>query len=129
MSELRGCWSQDQLGGLVEVGYTEGTWAQGWVSQAVWHGAFRSFHQTGELAVLGRCRNGRLVGRCWKFYPGGGALYGEVGHHGLISGEEVLYVYPDWLTGIKVVTHIAPPSISYALLSIFFRDTLRRRSS
>ena len=52
MSELRGCWSQDQLGGLVEVGYTEGTWAQGWVSQAVWHGAFRSdWSRLGHLHV------------------------------------------------------------------------------
>ena len=106
MAELRGCWKADQLSGLVSCRYTDGTWAQGWVRQGVWHGAFRSFHQTGELAVLGRCRNGKLVGRCWKFYAAGGALYGEVGHHGLITGEEVVYLYPDWLTGIKVTqTH------------------------
>ena len=103
---LRGWWSEDRLSGLADCQYTDGTAAQGWVSQGVWHGAFRLFHHSGDLAVLGRRRNGRLVGRCWKFYPGGGALYGEVGRDGLISGEDVLYVYPDWLTGIQVTqTH------------------------
>ena len=117
LAELRGCWRADRLSGLVDCLYTDGTWAQGWVRQGVWHGAFRSFHQTGELAVLGSCRNGRLVGRCWKFYAGGGALYGEVGQHGLITGEDVVYLYPDWLTGIKVTQTLTTfPLISYLYL-------------
>ena len=123
LSSLTGRWSQDRLGGLVEVEYTDGCRAQGWVNRGVWHGAFRSFHPGGELAVLGRCRNGRLTGRCWKFFQGGGALYGEVGRDGLICGEEALYVYPDWLTGIQVrqILLLASPLPDLLLLQGSFK--------
>ena len=52
--------------------------------------------------ALCRCRNGRLHGKCWKFLPGGGALYGNIGVDDKISGDDVVYLYPDFLTAIKV---------------------------
>ena len=52
--------------------------------------------------LLFRCRNGRLHGKCWKFLPGGGALYGNVGVDDKITGDDVVYLYPDFLTAIKV---------------------------
>ena len=59
-------------------------------------------HQSWCNVVLCRCRNGRLHGKCWKFLPGGGALYGNIGVDDKISGDDVVYLYPDFLTAIKV---------------------------
>ena len=62
---------------------------------------FRKFSSDGSLAVFGRCRNGKLHGKCWKFFIGGGALYGPVDCDGELSGEDVVYLYPDLTTGMK----------------------------
>ena len=123
---LTGEWSNNSLCGLATCLYTDGRRAEGGVRDGAWHGLHRRFHPTGELAVYGTCRNGKLVGRCWKFYPGGGALYGEVtGPDELISGPDTVYLYPDYLTGIKVTT--SPHS--YVSRISKPRDTLNLRNS
>ena len=127
VSSLTGRWSNNKLSGLAECLYTDGSRAEGWVVEGAWHGPHRRYDQTGELALLGRCCNGKLVGSCWKFYPGGGALYGEVsGTEEKISGPEAVYLYPDYLTGIKVMLS------SLSSLSSLFpisRVTLNLRNS
>ena len=55
----------------------------------------------GSLSVFGRSRNGKLHGHCWKFYSGGGALFGPVDCDGDLSGEDVIYIYPDLIGGLK----------------------------
>ena len=126
LRSLTGDWSNNSLCGLATCLYTDGRRAEGGVRDGAWHGLHRRFHPTGELAVYGTCRNGKLVGRCWKFYPGGGALYGEVtGPDELISGPDTVYLYPDYLTGIKVTTS----SYSYVSCISKLRDILNPRNS
>ena len=78
--------------------------AEGWVQGGSWHGVYRRFSSDGALAVYGKCRNGKLSGKCWKFFSGsgGGALYGNVGQDNLIEGDDVVHLYPDFVTGIQV---------------------------
>ena len=73
-----------------------------YLSSGSWHGVYREWDKEGDLIVYGKCRNGKLSGKCWKFYSGGGALYGDVGFNNKISGEKVAYLYPDFITGIQV---------------------------
>ena len=106
-SKLVGTWTTDILEGLVSCEYTDGSVAEGWVHGGSWHGVYRRFSPDGSLAVYGKCRNGKLSGKCWKFFSeaGGGALYGNVGHNNLIEGDDVVHLYPDLVTGIQVAKH------------------------
>ena len=103
-SKLTGTWNNDILEGLVSCEYTDGSVAEGWVQGGSWHGVYRRFSADGALAVYGKCRNGKLSGKCWKFFSGsgGGALYGNVGQDNLIEGDDVVHLYPDFVTGIQV---------------------------
>ena len=120
---LTGVWSNNRLTGLAQCLYTDGVRAEGWVVGGAWHGPHRRYHRTGELALYGRCRNGKLVGCCWKFYPGGGALYGEVGTQEEISGPEAVYLYPDYLTGIKVTLSTLPSLSPVSRVTLSPRDS------
>ena len=61
----------------------------------------RKFSSDGSLSIYGRCRNGKLHGICWKFNSGGGALFGPVDCDGEMSGEDIVYIYPDLTVGLK----------------------------
>ena len=135
------------MSGLVRCGYTEGAWrragrarGRGTGCSGGGAGTGASWCMAGQYSLSRplhhhhhhyyfhhyhcRCRNGRLHGRCWKFLPGGGALYGNVGVDDKISGEDVVYLYPDFLTAIKVIV-----SQSISRLSGFFRECSEMRDS
>ena len=38
---LTGCWKNDRLEGFASCKYTDGSVAQGWIREGVWHGSFR----------------------------------------------------------------------------------------
>ena len=67
------------------------------------HFIFRKFLSDGSLSIFGRCRNGKLYGHCWKFLSGGGALFGPVDCDGDLSGEDIVYIYPNLTAGLKGV--------------------------
>ena len=52
---------------------------------------------------MSRCRNGKLQGKCWRFLPGGGALYGDIDCDGAIAGEDAVYLYSDHVTALQGV--------------------------
>jgi [histone H3]-lysine4 N-methyltransferase len=43
-------------------------------------------------------RKGKKIGPSWKFKIGGGVLIGYVDADGELSGENLVYVYPDFTT-------------------------------
>ena len=91
-----------------------------------WNGVFRKFGPDGNLQVFGRCRNGKLVGKCWKFFSGGGALFGDIGLDDMIEGDDVTYLYPDFITCLKVINFDKTWSPIHHF--IIFREALNRKN-
>ena len=53
-----------------------------------------------DLHFLGNFENGKAVGKFWIGMKGGGRLHGKVDSSGMISGNEIAYIYPDGETAL-----------------------------
>ena len=84
-----------QLNGKARVKYKDGKFFIGFFKNGRLHGFVREFDKTGRLTFLGTSCNGVYIGTCWKIIKGGGYVIGEVDRIGSMSGENIVYLYPD----------------------------------
>ena len=52
------------------------------------------------IQYFGYFENGQAVGRFWIQMQGSGFLHGKVDSNGMISGDEIAYIYPDGETAL-----------------------------
>ena len=60
--------------------------------------------QDRRVVTIGRFINDRPVGLAWQWRSRRileGFLYGEVNSHGQFTGDNITYVYPDMVTGLR----------------------------
>ena len=84
-----------KLNGKARVKYKDGKFFIGFFKNGRLHGFVREFDKTGRLTFLGTSCNGVYIGTCWKIIKGGGYVIGEVDRIGSMSGENIVYLYPD----------------------------------
>ena len=54
-----------------------------------------------DVQFLGRFRNGKVNGHFWLGLLNNGYIHGEVHGHGLATGKDIAYIYPDGETALK----------------------------
>ena len=53
---------------------------------------------SGDEVFIGEYQRGVPVGPCWRRLDGGGWLHGVVDNEGQFTGEDIMYIYPDFVT-------------------------------
>ena len=55
----------------------------------------------GRLSFACSFRDGAPAGPCWKKVHGGGCLYGRLDGRGRFTGDDIAFLYPDFVTCIR----------------------------
>ena len=95
---LEGDYISDELTGRARIKLPDETWMEGWFKQSVLHGFCRKFDKNHQLSWVGMFRNGAPFGVCWQMMPGGGCVVGHVDEEGNLTGSNIAYIYPDFVT-------------------------------
>ena len=95
IDEICGEYILGKLNGKAKVKYRDGRSLIGYFKEGRLHGFVRYFDKSGRLTFLGTFCHGCFEGICWKIIKGGGFVVGKVDESGLLSGEELVYLYPD----------------------------------
>ena len=64
-------------------------------------GVARGLDRDGRLSFACSFRDGAPVGPCWKKVHGGGCLYGRLDGRGRFTGDDIAFLYPDFVTAIR----------------------------
>ena len=90
----------DNMNGKVKIIFVDETWLEGFFTTGILHGFCRYFNATNKLTFVGMHENGKAVGTCWKIVGGGGCVVGRVDEEGKLSGPDIAYIYPDFMTAL-----------------------------
>ena len=91
---IKGEYRAGRLSGRARVVFSAGNSLDGFFKSGLLHGFGRHFDEKGRLMFAGNHSSGVAVGTCWKIIPGGGSVVGQVDQEGLLSGENIVYLYP-----------------------------------
>jgi len=97
---ISGEYRDDKMNGKCKVHWTDGHWLHGYFKDGVLHGFCRYFDSKDRLTFLGMHRNGKPFGTCWKVIRGGGCVVGVVDEDGKLTGMNIAYVYPDFISAL-----------------------------
>ena len=80
--------------------FASGDHLEGFFHQGVLHGFVRKYDaKEKRLTDFGLYENGKPCFIWWKLIEHGGAVIGHVNAEGLLTGPEIVYLYPDFQTG------------------------------
>ncbi len=89
-----------RLQGYCEIATNEGGVLEMTFERGVAHGPARRFSPDGALQWSGRYRCGVPFGLCWRSNDGEGWYVGGCNRSGRMTGEGVVYLYPDLTTAL-----------------------------
>ena len=95
---IKGEYRDGELHGRAKIYFIDETWMDGYFKDGVLHGFARYFDEKGRLTFVGNHQNGLAVGTCWRIVRGGGSVVGEVDCEGRLTGDNIVYIYPDYET-------------------------------
>ena len=95
---IEGDYCKGKMNGKVKIKFENNTWLEGFFKNGVVHGFCRYFDIEDNLTFAGMHKNGTPTGTCWKFHPDGGCVVGKVDIDGKLTGSDVSYIYPDYMT-------------------------------
>ncbi len=96
---LEADYKNNKMNGKVLIRFMDDTWLDGFAKDGVLHGFCRKFDVKNRLTWVGMYRNGLPFGTCWKIIRGGGCVVGKVDEDGNLSGNDIIYLFPDFRTG------------------------------
>ena len=99
VDQISGEYRLGKLHGAVRVKFRDKTLLVGYFKSGLLHGFARYFDGAGRLKFLGDHSNGVARGVCWEIIQGGGCVVGPVDSEGRHTGDNILYLYPDFTTG------------------------------
>ena len=105
MRSIKGEYSEGRLAGRARIVYRGGQSVDGFFKDGLLHGFARYFDEVGRLTFAGNHRSGVAQGTCWKIIRGGGSVVGEVDQAGLLTGDNITYLYPDYSTALHGTFH------------------------
>ena len=91
---IKGEYRAGRLSGRARVVFSPGNSLDGFFSSGLLHGFARHFDEKGRLVFAGNHSSGVAVGTCWNIIRGGGAVVGQVDDQGLLTGDNIAYIYP-----------------------------------
>ena len=94
IESIKGGYLAGRLSGRARVVFSEGNSLDGFFKSGLLHGFARYFDEKGRLTFAGNHNSGVPVGTCWKIIRGGGSVVGQVDEEGLLTGENIAYIYP-----------------------------------
>jgi len=97
---LSGDYVQDRLNGQCEISTNEGGAMEYTFMRGIASGPVRRFSPTGFLQWFGRYDSGLPVGFCWRSNDGEGWYVGSCNRFGRMTGDDVVYLYPDLHTAL-----------------------------
>ncbi|XP_047126209.1 histone-lysine N-methyltransferase SETD7 isoform X1 [Hydra vulgaris] len=100
-SSLSGMFKDDCLNGVGVYTYDDGSTMVGTYSDGMLHGSCEEFNASGQLTFKGNYLNNMRIGVCQFFLEFGGTLFGRVNKFGKLSGNNIVYAYPDNKTFLK----------------------------
>lgn len=95
---LVGNYRNNKLTGRGKMVKENGATVEGFFRDGCLHGLAREIDEGRNLVWIGRYKNGRKDGICWNFLKGGGFLVGPVDRKGTMTGEGMMYIFPDLTT-------------------------------
>ena len=95
---LSGEYKSGKLVGKGKIVYENGESIEGHFRDGCLHGLVRKLGVNRNLLWVGRYLHGIPYGTCWEFLPVGGCVTGLADSSGKLSGSNVTYIYPDWIT-------------------------------
>ena len=100
VSKIIGDYKDGTLNGKAKVKFHDRTMIVGYFKAGILHGFARYFDKKGRLTFIGNHRNGCPEGTCWKIIRGGGCVVGRVNSAGKLTGSDIAYIYPDYMTAL-----------------------------
>ena len=94
IESIRGEYAAGQLSGRARIVFSQGNSLDGFFKSGLLHGFARYFDEAGRLTFAGNHSSGLALGTCWKIIRGGGAVVGQVDQEGLLTGDNIAYIYP-----------------------------------
>jgi len=95
--QLVGEYKNNKLHGPGKVQMENGTIIEGEFRDGCLNGLVRVIEEEDRIQVA-RFRGGRQAGTAWIFREGGGCVTGEVDVSGKLTGDNIVYIYPDCST-------------------------------
>ena len=100
IKSISGSYEKGKLHGRAKIVFEDRHFLDGFFKAGVLHGFARYFDKKGRLIFVGNHRNGFPVDICWKIIRGGGCVVGTVDENGQMSGDNIAYIYPDYVTAL-----------------------------
>ena len=97
---IEGEYEDGKLNGKAKMYFKNKKSIDGYFKDGILHGFARYFDKKGRLTFVGNHKNGLPDGTCWRIIRGGGCVVGMVDEHGHLTGDDIAYIYPDFLTAL-----------------------------
>ncbi|XP_065059251.1 histone-lysine N-methyltransferase SETD7-like [Rhopilema esculentum] len=98
---LSGNYIDDALFGKAIYTYEDGSKLVGTYVDGELNGPAEEFHASGDISFRGNYTDNIRNGLCHFWDEFGGHIFGEVNESGQLSGDDIIYVYPDKETALK----------------------------
>ncbi|TRY68614.1 hypothetical protein TCAL_03221 [Tigriopus californicus] len=97
---LSGIYAEDKLQGVCSVAGNDGGLWEITFHKGVPHGPGRRYNKYGVLQWVGRYLHGVPSGICWRSNDNEGWYVGTSNAYGRVTGNDVIYMYPDFHTAL-----------------------------
>jgi len=100
IENIKGKYNDGKLNGKAKIFFKNKISIDGYFKDGILHGFARYFDKKGRLTFVGNHKNGLPDGTCWRIIRGGGCIVGMVDEYGHLTGDDIAYIYPDFLTAL-----------------------------